>query len=104
MNSSRTLTLVCDVVRVVEEQLELSLPELCQRGGIDHKPALELVAHGLLDPVGHGPEEWRFPGPSLARTRRAQRLIDDLGVNAAGAVIVIELLERLDRLQRLQAR
>lgn len=103
-DQSTTATIVCDVVQVVEEQLEMSLPELCRCGGAPHGLVLELVAHGLLDPSGAGPEDWRFAGSSLALTRRAQRLIDDLGLNAAGAAMVIELLERIAQLERLRLR
>ena len=100
MNHGQSVTVVCEVVQVVEEQLELSLHELCRCCGSDDALVHELVAHGLLDPLGQGPDEWRFCGPSLALTRRAQRLIDDLGVNAAGAAVVIDLLERIDQLEQ----
>ncbi len=93
------MTMVVDVVQVVEDQLELSLHELCRSCGSDDALVLELVAHGLLDPVGQGPDEWRFGGPSLALTRRAQRLVVDLGVNAAGAAVVIELLDHIRHLE-----
>jgi len=100
MNSDARVTIVCEVVQVVEEQVDLSLSELCRGCGTDDALVAELVAHGLLEPTGLGPDTWRFGGPSLALMRRAQRLIEDLGMNAAGAAVAIELLDRIDWLER----
>ena len=66
----------------------------------DNINALQLVACGLLDPAGDAPQSWRFGGASLGLTRRALRLMQDLGVNAPGAAVAIELLDRIDRLER----
>lgn len=100
MNAQAVVVSVCSVVQVVEEQVEFTLWELCSSCAADDALVAELVAHGLLEPAGAGPDTWCFNGASLAVTRRAQRLIDDLGVNAAGAAVVIELMERIDRLER----
>ena len=89
--------LVCEIV---EETIELSLPELCHSCDASAELVAELVAHGLLEPAGAAPEWWRFAGTSLATTRRAARLMQDLELNAPGAAVVIELLERIDELQR----
>jgi chaperone modulatory protein CbpM len=93
----KTRLLVCEVV---EEQVELTLAELCQGSGAPEALVAELVAHGLLDPAGGGPAGWHFGGTSVAVARRAWRLMDDLGVNAAGAAVAIELLERIEQLER----
>lgn len=100
MNRPTMVVAICQDVQVVEEQVEFTLVELCHSAAADDTLVAELVAHGLLEPAGVGVENWRFSGPSLALTRRAQRLIDDLGVNAAGAAVAIELLARIDRLER----
>ena len=100
MNAQAVVVTVCSVVQVVEEQVEFTLAELCRSVAADDALVAELVAHGLLEPAGAGPESWRFSGASLALTRRALRLIDDLGVNAAGAAVAIELMGRIDRLER----
>lgn len=102
MNKGARVVVVCEVVEVVEEQVELSLAQLCRCSSAEPSLVLELVAHGLLDPVGDAAEHWRFCGTSLALTRRAQRLIGDLGLNVAGAAMVIDLLERIERLERRQ--
>ncbi len=100
MSNETSLTIVCDVVQVVEEQVEMDLAQLCSGCGASDTLVIELVAHGLLEPQGQDPASWRFGGPSLALTRRAQRLVQDLGVNAAGAAVAIELLLRIEQLER----
>ena len=97
--NAQAVVAICSVVQVVEEQVEFTLVELCRSCAADDALVAELVAHGLLEPAGAGPDTWCFSGASLAMTRRAQRLVDDLGVNAAGAAVAIELMERIDRLE-----
>ena len=46
------------------------------------------------------PTEWRFSGAQLRRARIALRLERDLGVNAAGVALALELLEELEQLRR----
>lgn len=99
MNSVPLVSIVCEQVQVLEQEVELSLDELCRCSGAEGPLVVDLVGHGLLDPAGTSPEQWRFAGDSLALTRRARRLIHDLGLNAAGAAVVIELLQRIERLQ-----
>jgi chaperone modulatory protein CbpM len=59
----------------------------------------ELVEEGVLEPAGRDPQRWRFHGISVRRVRCAQRLEQDLGVNVAGAAVVLDLLEELERLR-----
>ena len=42
-----------------------------------------LVNEGLLQPQGHGPQDWLFAGDALPRTRRALRLARDFGLDLA---------------------
>jgi chaperone modulatory protein CbpM len=65
-----------------------------------------MVEHGVIDPVGGEPAEWRFVGVSLRRVRITRNLQRDLGVNTPGAALALELLEELEelraRLRRLE--
>ena len=89
--------------QVVEEELVLTLEELSCACAEERGRIVELIEHGLLEARAHGGE--RFGGDALRRARVAVRLQRDLGVNAAGAVLVIELLERIEALeQRLRNR
>lgn len=90
------------VGQVVEYELTLSLDELSDACAVSRERIVELVEHGLLDAQAEGAG---FGGASLRRARLALRLQRDLGVNAAGAALVVELLERIETLEtRLQTR
>lgn len=88
-------------VEVVEEHVQLNLVQLSEACDAQPQALVELVAHGVLDPNGADPSQWRFSGDSLGRSRMALRLIRGLGLNAAGAALAMELMERIDRLQKL---
>jgi chaperone modulatory protein CbpM len=84
---------------VLEEEIELSLTDLCRACELTSERVFELVEEGVIEPLGGDPAQWRFHGVSVRRVRRAQRLERDLGVNVAGAALAIELLEELERLR-----
>lgn len=86
------------VGEIVEEELTLTVEELCQACAVEHERVAELVEQGLLELQAGG--ELRLAGDSLRRARVALRLQRDLGVNAAGAVLVVELLERIAALEQ----
>ena len=85
---------------VLDEDSELSLKDLACACGIHAERLVEMVEEGLLEPRGHAPQSWRFSGTELERARTALRLQRDLGINLAGAAMVVELLEELRRLRR----
>ena len=84
---------------VLEEEIELSLGDLCRACQLPAERVFELVEEGVIEPLGHDPGRWRFRGISVRRVRCAQRLEQDLGVNVAGAALALELLEELERLR-----
>lgn len=94
--------------QVVEEELELTLVELCQACGTDREEISLWVGEGVLEPVGTAPEEWRFGGPALRRARLAASFTRELGINAPGVALAIELLDQIEALRaqmrRLHAR
>lgn len=83
---------------IFEEEIELSLAELCRACQLPAERVVELVDEGVIEPVGRDPARWRFRGISVRRVRCVQRLERDLGVNVAGAALAIELLDELERL------
>jgi chaperone modulatory protein CbpM len=90
--------------QVVEEDVEMTLAELCQACDTEHDLIEQLVAHGVLEPRGDAPPAWVFVGSSLRRTRVALRLMRDLELNLPGAALAVDLLDEITRLQRdLQA-
>ena len=90
---------------VLEEEVELTLAELCQACRVPAERVFELVDEGVVEPLGRVPGHWRFRGISVRRVHCALRLERDLGVNIAGAALALDLLEELEamraRLSRL---
>lgn len=86
---------------ILEEEVVLSLAELCRASQLPAERVIELVQEGVVEPIGEEPESWRFRGICLRRIRCAQRLEEDLGVNTPGVALALDLL---DELQRLRAR
>ena len=82
---------------ILEE--EVVLGELCRASRLSAERVIELAEEGVIEPIGRGPETWRFRGVSLRRIRCAERLEEDLGVNTAGAALVLDLLEEVERLR-----
>ncbi len=85
--------------QVLEDEVELTLAELCRASQCPAERIVELVAEGVLEPRGAEPVSWRFRGVSLSRVRCVQRLEGDLGVNTPGAALAVDLLEEIERLR-----
>jgi chaperone modulatory protein CbpM len=96
--NARSTTLITDVL-IVEEQLDLSLDELCRACGTHAEQLAALVDEGVIAPEGTVPEHWRFPGMQLRRARVAVRLQRDLGVNTAGAALALQLMDEIEDLR-----
>ena len=89
--------------RVVEEQVQLTLVELCQACSAEQEHVLTWVFEGVLEPVGDSPQDWRFGGESLRRARLALRLSRDLEINPPGVALALDLLDEIAALRaRLQ--
>lgn len=84
---------------ILEEEVVLSLGELCRASQLSAESVIELVQAGVVEPMGRGPETWRFRGVSLQRIRCARRLQEDLDVNSAGAALALDLLDEISRLR-----
>jgi chaperone modulatory protein CbpM len=91
---------------LLEEEAEVSLAQLCQACGLSEEEIVKLVDEGIIDPVGHKPTTWRFHAVSLRRVRITRNMQQELGVNAPGAALALNLLEELEelraRLRRLE--
>ncbi|MBD3665401.1 chaperone modulator CbpM [Sulfitobacter aestuariivivens] len=78
----------------------LTLEDLCRFCDADEAWVIELVEHGVLDPIGGTSSNWRFFGASIRRAKKARRLNRDLGVNTAGVALVLDLLDERDAVVR----
>jgi chaperone modulatory protein CbpM len=78
----------------------LTLTELSRCCDVSTERIIVLVDQGILAPVGANRENWQFQSSDLQRARCALRLERDLGLNAAGAALAVELLEELEHARR----
>lgn len=83
----------------VPQEVRLTLVELSRTCACSVEWVLELVSEGVIDPLGDAPERWQFDDTGLRRARAARRLQSDLGLNAAGAALVLDLMERIRSLE-----
>lgn len=86
-------------VAIVEEELELSLDELCRACTAGEEQIRAWVVEGVLEPSGAAPREWRFAGPSLRRARLALTLTRELEVNPPGVALALDLLDEIAALR-----
>jgi len=103
MNSEKSKLLSGDLL---DEDVEMTLAQLCQACELSEEEIIELVEQGIIDPLGPEPAEWRFVSVSLRRVRITRNLRRDLGVNTPGAALALELIEEIEelrtRLRRLE--
>ncbi|MGC9163239.1 MAG: chaperone modulator CbpM [Thiomonas sp.] len=103
MSTTDTSAPLCGIV--VEEQVDLSLDDLCAVCRVERTQIVHLVEEGVIDPLPTQPPaaplaQWRFSGEALTRARRAVRLQRDFELNAAATALVLDLLEQIDALRR----
>ena len=84
---------------ILEEEIELTLADLCEACSIHAERVVELVEEGVLEPVGPNTTKWRFSGVSLRRARTALRLQHDLEVNLAGVALILDLMDEIASLK-----
>lgn len=87
---------------VLDERVEIDLSELCRISGLEEERVVEMVAEGIVEPLGQGRAAWRFTGFAVTRVLRTVQLQRDFEVNLPGAALALELLEELERLRRSQ--
>ena len=61
---------------------------------------VRLAQQGLIESVEGGADEPLVPRRVVMQLRRMQRLRRDLGVNFAGAAIILDLVQRIEELNR----
>ncbi len=91
---------------IVEEEIELTLADLCRTSRLPAETIIEFVELGIIEPAGRSPRQWRFRGGCLQRIRSVQRLGRDLGIGPPGAALVLDLVDEIEalraRLRRLE--
>lgn len=87
-------------ISIVEDEVHMSIIELCHTINIEQEDLVAWVKEGILNPVGTSPEDWRFTGDALSRAKKALRLSRDLEINTQGVAMVMELLDEILKLRK----
>lgn len=82
-----------------ETQPQYAMSIVAARSGLGRTTLLRYEEWGVVNPARSGRDRL-YSDADLDRLMRAQRLIDDLGVNIAGAAAVLQLREQIIALQR----
>lgn len=78
----------------------LTLSEVCSACAVQNDFLLALLEEGVIEPTeGNAPESWRFTTVQVQHVSVAWRLQRDLGVNPAGAALVLQLMEEIQTLR-----
>jgi len=78
----------------------LTLDVVAETVGARRSLLMRLADHGLIETVDSGADEPRMPRRVVIQIRRMQRLRRDLGVNYAGAAVILDLVGRIEQLNR----
>ena len=78
----------------------LTLDVVAEMVGARRSLVMRLAEHGLIETVKSEVDEPRLPRRVVIQLRRMQRLRRDLGVNYAGAAVIIDLVGRIEQLNR----
>lgn len=84
---------------LLDEDCSLSLDDLTHSCEVQTTWIIELVDEGILEPLGDPQEGWRFSADCLLKARMVNHLQRDLGVNIAGAALVLELMDEVEFLR-----
>jgi chaperone modulatory protein CbpM len=81
--------------------LKISLQELCAQEGITETMVIEVVEHGIAEPLaGNELSDWIFESNSVHWMKKAIRLYHDLDIDWVSIAMVIDLLQQKDDLIR----
>lgn len=62
---------------------------------------IEMINEGILEPAGQHKKDWRFSYDNVVRIRKVCRLLNDLGLNLAGAALALYLLDRIEQMEAM---
>ncbi|CAH0314686.1 MULTISPECIES: chaperone modulator CbpM [Pseudomonas] len=79
--------------------IELNLREFCEAAALLDVHVIEIVEHGILEPHGAAPSDWRFTDYELVLARRAAKLRRELELEWEGVALALDLLEEVQQLR-----
>jgi len=89
-------------IRIVDCDLDqpLTIADVAEIVGARPTLISRLVRLGVLETISDESEEPMLRSRSVLRLRRMARLRRDLGVNFAGAAVIVDLVDRIEELNR----
>ena len=87
-------------VGVLVDDYSVSFIEVCEGYNISEQQLLEILEHGLISSIETPNRQLEFDREMFLRISRALRLQQDLGLNAAGVVLALELLDELENVNQ----
>ncbi|OGV31401.1 MAG: hypothetical protein A3E88_02975 [Legionellales bacterium RIFCSPHIGHO2_12_FULL_35_11] len=85
---------------LVEEQNSISFMEICETYQVSESQLLDILNLGLIPSLDSVSKDLEFDRQTFERIKIAFRLQEDLGLNAEGVVLAIELLDEVAELNR----
>ncbi len=89
---------ICVTAEIVDAESLLTIDDLCLACNVDVNWLVELVAHGVIEPIGQARADWKFTSLTIVRVAKARRLERDLSLNPPGVALVLDLLDEIDGL------
>jgi chaperone modulatory protein CbpM len=79
--------------------VQLDMAEFCEATDLSDVYVIEIVEHGILEPQGTVPQDWRFSDYELVLAKRAAKLRRDLELEWEGVALAMDLLEEVQQLR-----
>jgi len=79
--------------------VQVNMAEFCEATDLSVAYVIEIVEHGILEPQGAQPREWRFTDYELALAKRAAKLRRDLELEWEGVALALDLLDEVKQLR-----
>ncbi|RON58459.1 chaperone modulator CbpM [Pseudomonas frederiksbergensis] len=79
--------------------VHLDMAEFCEATDLSDVYVIEIVEHGILEPQGSAPKDWRFNDYELILAKRAAKLRRDLELEWEGVALALDLLEEVQQLR-----
>ena len=79
--------------------VQLDMAQFCEATDLPAVYVIEIVEHGILEPQGAQPQDWRFNDYELALAKRAAKLRRDLELEWEGVALALDLLEEVQQLR-----
>ncbi len=82
---------------LMDENTAISFVEVCQRCNISEDVLIDLMEQGIVNSPNHPLKNSHVDQATFKRIQSACRLLQDLGINSSGVVLILELLDELEQ-------